>query len=235
MSEPGRATSLRARVRAEMADEIKQTARRHLAESGAPGLSLRAVARELGMVSSAVYRYFASRDELLTALIIDAYEALGAAVEQAEAAVDRADLVGRLDAACHAVRDWALVSPHEYALTYGTPVPGYAAPPDTVGPASRVPNVLVQVLTDGAAAGIIRPHPGDWLPPPVLGDMNRILDEAHFDLPPAVLARGMMVWTHLFGAVNFELFGRLNGVIEERAAWFDHQVQAMGRLVGLRP
>src|SRR5258706_10143159 len=100
------AASVRARVRAEMAEEIKRTARRHLAELGAPNLSLRAVAREVGLVSSAVYRYFASRDDLLTALIIDAYDALGAAVEAADAAVDRADLVGRFHAICHAIRGW---------------------------------------------------------------------------------------------------------------------------------
>ena len=76
----------RARARAELTNEIKATARRHLAEVGAPALSLRAVARELGMASSAVYRYFASRDELLTALIVDAFDAVGAAAEEAAGA-----------------------------------------------------------------------------------------------------------------------------------------------------
>src|SRR5829696_3238076 len=103
--------------RAEMQVEIKAVARRHLAADGA-NLSLRAVARDLGMASSAVYRYFASRDDLLTALIIDAYDALGAAAEKAEAAVDRDDLPGRWLATCHGVRDWALANPHEYALIY---------------------------------------------------------------------------------------------------------------------
>src|SRR5215203_3165343 len=132
MSAPG----IRARVRAEMIDEIKAVATRHLHNDGA-NLSLRAVARDMGMVSSAVYRYFPSRDELLTALILDAYDALGEAVEVAEAAVDRADLRGRWLAACHGARDWALARPAEYALIYGSPVPGYAAPDDTVGPALR--------------------------------------------------------------------------------------------------
>src|SRR4051812_35528760 len=152
----GRAASLRARVRAEMTDEIKRVAREHLATQGAANLSLRAVARELGMVSSAVYRYFASRDELLTGLIIDAYNAMGEAVETTEAAVDRSDLVARHRAICHAVRDWALTHPHEYALTYGSPVPGYAAPTDTIGPASRVALVLLRVIEDGVGAGIVR-------------------------------------------------------------------------------
>src|SRR4030095_6688572 len=96
--------SVRARLRAEMTEEIKTTARRQLAEQGAPNLSLRAVAREVGLVSSAVYRYFASRDELLTALIMDAYNSLGEAAERADAGVERGDLIGRFEAVCRAVR-----------------------------------------------------------------------------------------------------------------------------------
>ena len=119
------AASIRARVRAEMTDEIKNVARRHLATDGA-NLSLRAVARDLGMASSAVYRYFASRDDLLTAMIIDAYDALGST---AEAAVGGKEVpfTDRFLSACHAVRDWALENPHEWALIYGSPVPGYQA------------------------------------------------------------------------------------------------------------
>ena len=120
--------SARERVRAELIREITEIARRQLATEGAAGLSLRAVAREMGMVSSAIYRYFPSRDDLLTTLIIDGYNAVGAAVEQAEAACPRDDYTGRWLAACRAVRDWALANPHEYALVYGSPVPGYEAP-----------------------------------------------------------------------------------------------------------
>ncbi|HEX6873778.1 MAG TPA: TetR/AcrR family transcriptional regulator [Micromonosporaceae bacterium] len=222
-------------MRAEMTAAIKQTARRHLAEQGAPNLSLRAVARDLGVVSSALYRYFPSRDDLLTALIIDAYNSLGESVEQAEAAVDRSDLVARHYAACHAVRDWALAHPHEFALTYGSPVPGYVAPPDTVGPATRTTDVLISVLADGVAAGIVRPRPGEWLEREVQAEMVRLVAASGSDLPPAVMARGVMSWTHLFGAVSFEVFGRLTNMIDDRRAWFDHQVRAMAVLVGLRP
>jgi AcrR family transcriptional regulator len=228
-------TSVRARVRAEMTEEIKATARRHLAEQGASNLSLRAVAREVGLVSSAVYRYFASRDELLTALILDAYNSLGEAAERAEAEVERADLIGRFEAVCHAVRRWAVANPHEFALTYGTPVPGYAAPQDTVGPATRVTAVLGRILVDGAGAGVLRAPAGDWLPPVVLGEMNRIAGTTFPGVPPTVLARGFIVWTALFGAVSFELFGRLVNVIDDREAWFAFQVTSMARYVGVRP
>jgi AcrR family transcriptional regulator len=189
----------------------------------------------MGMVSSALYRYFAGRDELLTALIIDAYDSMGAAAEQSESAVARADLAGRHRAICHAVREWALARPHEYALIYGSPVPGYAAPQDTVPPASRVVRLLIQVLVDGVGAGVIRPQPADWLNPGAASDLARLAEEIEAPLAPTVLARGMIAWTELFGAVSFEVFGRLDDLVNDRAAWFDHQVLAMSRLVGLRP
>src|SRR5262245_59158214 len=110
---------IRARARAELTREILDVARGHLTRDGAAALSLRAVAREVGIASSAIYRYFASRDELLTALIVEAYDALGAAAEAAEARVERSDLRGRFVAACTGTRAWALEHPHEYALVYG--------------------------------------------------------------------------------------------------------------------
>ena len=138
----------RDRARAEVTRQILDAARRHLATDGASGLSLRAIARELGVSSSAVYRYVASRDELLTRLMVAAYDALGVAAETAEAAVARDDLPGRWAAVCHAVRAWARAHPHEYALVYGTPVPGYAAVSATIAPAARIPTLLLGILAD---------------------------------------------------------------------------------------
>jgi AcrR family transcriptional regulator len=214
------AASIRARVRAEMIDEIKQVARRHLATDGA-NLSLRAVARDMGMVSSAVYRYFPSRDDLLTALIIDAYNSLGDAVAAADDPAD-ADLRARFLGICRAVRAWALAAPAEYALIFGSPVPGYAAPADTVVAAARTPATLVGVLVAGLATGEIRAD-GD-LPDTVRGDLTRAVQAAFPGLPPVVLARGMTAWIHLFGLVSFELFGQFNNVIEAREDFFDYQV-----------
>jgi AcrR family transcriptional regulator len=142
----------RERVRAELTREITEIARRQLATEGAAGLSLRAVAREMGMVSSAIYRYFSSRDKLLTALIIEGYDAVGAAVEQAEGGCPRQDYPGRWLAVCQAIRGWALAHPHEYALIYGSPVPGYQAPEETVVPAGRVAAVLGKIVSDAYRA-----------------------------------------------------------------------------------
>src|SRR5580698_8845728 len=150
---PPRAATARERARAELTREIQEEAKRQLAATGADALSLRAVARELGMVSSALYRYYPSRDDLLTALIIDAYDALGDAAERAIAAGPSVPARERWIAACHAVRDWARANPHEYALVYGSPVPGYRAPEATIGPAARVPLAFVGVLADAVADG----------------------------------------------------------------------------------
>ncbi len=229
----GRAGSIRARVRAEMVEEIKATARRHLATEGAD-LSLRAVARDMGMVSSALYRYFAGRDELLTALIIDAYDDCGAAAESADAAVaGRAGPTGRWLAVCHGVRRWALAHPAEYALVFGSPVPGYAAPPDTVPAALRTPAVLLRVLADGHAAGLL-PDPGPaGVPPAVLADLRRIRAGVVPDVPEALLAAGMLGWTALFGMLSFELFGQLENGVEAREEYFDHQVRRTAAMIGL--
>jgi hypothetical protein len=165
-------------------------------------------------------------------LIIDAYDALGAAAEQAEAAVARRDLAGRWSALGRTIRSWAITNPHEYALLYGSPVPGYAAPEATIGPASRPLLVLAALLRDGVQRGVL--DNGDRLPKPVRADLVTIAANAEFaDIPPAVLARGMIAWTQLFGAISFELFGRLTNAITDYDAYFDHQLRAMAGYLGL--
>ena len=205
--------------------EIKRIAREHLAADG-PNLSLRAVARDLGVVSSAVYRYFDSRDALLTALIVDGYDSLGEAAEGAEAQIPRRDLVGRWLALGRGIRAWALERPHEFALLYGSPVPGYAAPPDTIEPASRPVFVLAAILRDGVHRGVLTPS--DRLPRAVRADLEQIATVPGFDgIPAAVLGRGMTAWAQLFGSLSFELFGRLTNGVSDYPAYFDHQLKAM--------
>jgi AcrR family transcriptional regulator len=217
------APSIRARVRAEMTEEIKSIARRQLASDGA-NLSLRAVARDLGVVSSAIYRYFASRDDLLTALIVDAYNSIGDAAEAADASVPHEDLLGRWLAITHAIRDWALAQPHEYALIYGSPVPGYHAPQDTVGPATRSTFTLAGLLRDGIELGAYQAN-GEPLPEGVRHDLGRLRAEAFPTVPESLMARGMGAWVLIFGAVSFELFGQFNTVIEDRHAFYDFQMR----------
>ncbi len=241
----------RDRARAELSREIKTEARRQLAAEGAQRLSLRAVARELGMVSSAIYRYFPSRDDLLTALIIDAYEALGEVAEDAVTALPPGTIRGRWRACCHAVRDWAIAHPHEYALIYGTPVPGYEAPQETVGPATRVSAVLGELLADTwSARGIVRAagvgaRPGagaqadagrradELLQEPLAGQAEIVAAAIAPGVPAAMITRGLIAWTQLFGMVSFELFGQFVGSADPADAFFAYAVEQMADFVGL--
>lgn len=216
-----------------MTEDIKRIAREHLVEHGSAGLSLRAVARDLGVVSSAVYRYFASRDELLTALIVDAFDAVGLAAEEA-AADRRGGFTARWSRVCRSVRSWALANPHDYALVYGSPVPGYQAPADTVSPALRVTVTTLGVVLDGVASGevataptasVARPvHTGPRCAPRVSGWTGR-------PFPDEVLARSLLAWTGLLGHLGCGFFGHLHGGISDYEAFFDHQVARWSALV----
>lgn len=227
----------RARVREEMTQLIADAARSQLAEVGGAALSVRAVARELGMASSAVFRYFPSRDALLTRLIVDSYDALGEAAERAEAHVHEGTVAERWRAIAHGVRDWALAHPHEYALIFGSPIPGYAAPSDTTGPAGRVP-VLLSSLLGGPA----RPDPAGRSPSGGTdGAMDASLRASFAPLmavmppgvPPDLALRGLMAWTYLFGAVSFEIFGHRRAVVSDPDTFFEHEVVRLAQLLML--
>ncbi|GIF19516.1 AcrR family transcriptional regulator [Actinoplanes tereljensis] len=224
------AAGVRARVRAEMTEEIKAVARRHLATDGA-NLSLRAVARDVGMASSAVYRYFASRDDLLTALIIEAYDAVGATAEAAAAKPADGD-ADRFLALSHAVRDWALADPHQWALIYGSPVPGYQAPQDTIGPATRVIFLIAAVVESAYRSGQVAAGPQPT------GRYAEELAEvaARFgpDVPPRLVGAAMSAYFQLIGAISAELFGQLsNSVDEDRRGFFEFQMRGAATFIGL--
>lgn len=217
--------------------EIKDEARRQMAQEGASSLSLRAIARHLDMVSSGIYRYFKSRDELLTALIVDAYEAIGSAVETADGHCERTDFAGRWSACCHAARDWALAQPHEYALIYGSPVPGYHAPAETIAPASRVALALVAIIHDAAEAEELRgPFVAEMSPrlsKSAATEAARLEAIGFNGVPDDAIIRSVAAWTQLFGAVNFEVFGRLADIVEDAHAVFDQSVRDMSAFIGI--
>ena len=209
----------RDRARVETTEAILAAARAQLAEVGAAALSLRAVAREVGMVSSAVYRYFPSRDELLTALIIEAYDAVGEAAERAR---QGATPIEQWLSVWRAVRRWALEHPAQYALIYGSPVPGYAAPEATLPAAGRVAVVLIDIATE--AADVVDPGP-------VVGAVESDLLPG---LDPRLGPAAVSAWTLLFGTVGFELFGQYENVVVDREVYFDHVATTAAGWVGLR-
>ncbi|PUB27789.1 TetR family transcriptional regulator [Promicromonospora sp. AC04] len=239
------ARTARALARETITREILDSARARLTTDGPAALSLRAVARDVEMVSSAVYRYFPSRDALLTALLIEAYDELGAAAEAADAAVaDRADTTARWLATFRAVRAWCVAHPGEFGLLYGTPVPGYAAPRDTVAPATRVVRVLVGIVGDAYAAGArpaVVPLSGAAAAPGTVAPALEFLAEhglmRETDLSdealPETIRRTLMAWTALFGTISFELFGHLVGPVADPEAWLDEVALRFGADLGI--
>ncbi|MFT4083031.1 MAG: WHG domain-containing protein [Nocardioides sp.] len=229
------ATTPRQRARERTMADIVRIGRTHLATDGAAALSLRAIARELGVVSSAVYRYVASRDELLTLLVIDGYDELADAVAGATAEVDTDDFRGRLIAIGTGVRAWALREPATYALLFGSPVPGYHAPAErTTEPGTRVIRALLEVWSQAYAAGAMRVAEQPVVPSSLAGAFAGVRDEFGVDLPDQVLARGVLAWAALFGCLSFEVFGQYGPEsFGDPAALFGYQLELLADTVGL--
>ena len=238
---PSAARLVRDRARSELVAAITAAGARQLAEVGPAALSLRAVARDLGLASSALYRYFPSRDALLTALIVEAYDELGAVAEQADATAEQAgaDPGARWLAVCRAVRGWARAHPHGFALLYGSPVPGYRAPQETVAPAVRLSRVMAGVVAAAAADGSLvvpgRPLPG---PPLVTDTVLEVLLETGRAVPVApygdAVERSLVLLVALVGALTYELFGHLVGATRDDGAFFDRAMAVAAEGVGLR-
>lgn len=181
------------------------------------------------MASSAIYRYFASRDELLTSLIIDAYDAIGGVVEAADASCERDDHRGRFRAMARSIRAWAHANPHEYALIYGSPVPGYQAPQDTIDPAVRVPVALLGVVVDrfgNPKSDSSAPEQSTWAGDETglgdaLADLGRFTDHR---VAPDHLAQAVAAWGQILGLVSLELFGHFTNAVSDPEVLFAHTV-----------
>ncbi|KRE66163.1 TetR family transcriptional regulator [Arthrobacter sp. Soil736] len=235
MADPLKPQTPREQARARTIEQIIRLGREHLALHGAAALSLRAVARDLGVVSSAVYRYVESRDELLTLLLIDAYGELGDAVEAAVGSVPADDFRGRFAALANAVRKWALSEPARYALLFGSPVPGYQAPAErTTGPGTRVVIGLMGILDSAYRAGKLAAPDAAAVVPALSADLEAIRSEMDLAVPDALLARGALAWTSVFGAISFEVFGQYGAdTFSARDALFQHHVDILARVAGL--
>jgi len=221
-----------------MAD-LLAVARERLAAEGPAGLSLRAVARELGVASSAVYRYVASRDALLTALVIEAYEEVG---EVCERALAEALEAGRTPAEAwlavgRAFRRYALEHRSSFELVFGTPVPGYAAPPETVAAAARLWFVIARVCAAAAARGELDPvgppPVKDLMDPEALAMAREHLGE-EVALDDALVARAVTLWVSLVGTTCAEVFGHLRGMTHDHPALFELTLATAAVGVGLR-
>lgn len=222
----------RAIARDEISAAILSAGRRQLGEVGPAALSLRAVARDIGMVSSAVYRYVASRDDLLTELLIAAYDELGAAVEAAEDAVASESLEQRWRAIVRTVRHWAVTHPHDWSLLYGSPVPGYAAPERTIAPATRVTLRLVRLLAEADARGL-RPAPTPQVGQRLRDGVAGLRAFAPDTTDDALLLRGVASWATVVGTISFELYGHLVNAVDDHEAHFDHVIRTLAVDLGI--
>ncbi|HSZ37230.1 MAG TPA: TetR-like C-terminal domain-containing protein, partial [Acidimicrobiales bacterium] len=201
-------------------------------------LSLRSVARDLELAPSALYRYFDGRDALLSALIMAAYESLAA---EAERAADEASRPGSTDTerwleVPRAVRRWALGRPHEWGLIFGTPVPGYEAPEDTVEPYARAAAALARPVVEAKRAG--RLHVGADAPNDVGTEKLReavapVAEGLSLDLPVPMVARLVQAWATLVGLVSLEIFGHWRNTILDPEAFFEATVRSLAEGIGL--
>lgn len=201
-----------------MEARILQLGREHLARHGAAALSLRAIARDLGVASSAVYRYVDSRDALLTLLLVDAYTSLADAVDHAvvqeDAPSGEAGLVedAPLARLSLAMRDWAIAHPAQWGLIYGAPVPGYRAPAErTTGPGTRVMRRLLEVIAAAPAAeaaassvqsSAVRPAEYETF-------LAASAEELGVEATPAQAAEAVRAWSAIVGTISMELHGQL--------------------------
>jgi AcrR family transcriptional regulator len=226
----------RERVREEMTAEILAVARQHVAREGAAALSLRSIARELEMAPSALYRYFDGRDALLSALILTAYESLA---EEAERAADEAARrsgdsdTERWLAVPRALRAWAQGHPHEWGLIFGTPVPGYEAPEDTVEPYARVAAAMVRPVVEAAAARRLRtvslPEVSDEL-----GHAVAPVAEGLFPgMPLGTVVLAIAAWTTIVGLVSLEVFGHWRNTILDTGEFFEATISNLADMLGL--
>ncbi len=228
----------RARVRDEVTREILDTARTHLAREGAAALSLRSIARDLEMAPSALYRYFSGRDAVLSALILGAYETLADdAVAASTAAYDTPGSAGeRWPAVPRAMRGWALVHPHEWGLVFGSPVPGYEAPAETVVPYTRLAEALARPVAEAERHGDLRSTAGPVTERTALEAALAPVREAI--LPGSgisTVAAALRAWSTLIGMISLELFGHWRNTVLDPAVLFEETVAQLGRSIGLPP
>jgi AcrR family transcriptional regulator len=214
-------------ARIETIQRIKELALAQLAESSATELSLRAIARELNIVSSGIYRYFPSRDELITALIIDAYDDLARTLEGAStrARSPRRRWVGT----CDAMRRWALTAPHRFTLIYGSAIPGYRAPEATIASAARVVGAFVRPVA-GAGA---RPSDSRPVPASLTATLDAMAGNLRVDLDRLSLLLAVRSFSQLIGLLTLELNGHLVGSFEPADAVFTDLVAREADALGL--
>ncbi len=228
---------IRERRRVELITQLREIAHAHLVEHGAAGLSLRAIARDAGISVSALYRYFEHRDDLLTDLLVRAFDAHADAVEKAAQA--ETDPAAAIVVALRAYRGWALAHPAEFGLAYGAPVPGYAAPAErTIRAGARAGDFFHGLLMRAWAEGGLRLAPirarGRRLTPATAVQLDELRARRGYGGPTALTAAAMDAFVTLHGFVMMEVFGQLRPITTDASTYFDEILADQLMRLGLR-
>jgi len=225
ISEPEPPT-MRERYRAQVRQEVKEAALRQLAEAGPGALSISAIGKQLGVSGPALYRYFASRDDLLTELVIDAYHDLAKALTAATSHVPDDRPRGRFEALARAYRRWALAEPHRYRLLFGPPLPGYEAHAQRLVEASwAAMNLLLEVLR-GFAAGAAEPSG------PLASELTAWAQQGNQRVDPGTALHAILIWSQLHGIVSLEIAGNFASMSIDADQLFEIQLAAITATLG---
>lgn len=207
-----------------------------MAEEGPAGLSLREIAKRMGVSAPALYNYYKNRDDLVTALIVDAYHSLGAAMRQASKGYSSQNYAQRLLATGLAMRQWALENREKFILIFGTPIPGYHAPEDVTNPAARESlSPLGQLLQEARIAGQLN-LPSDYatVPPRVAAQLNEWLQRTGAPLELPVLRVMLLAWSLVQGLISLELYGHSTAFTSEPGEFYRLEVETFLNSIGLQ-
>ncbi|QXJ24584.1 TetR/AcrR family transcriptional regulator [Actinomadura graeca] len=227
----------RDRLRAATVKEISETARRILVEEGPEAVSLRAIARAMGMTAPALYRYFDSHSELLRHLVGDIFTELTEELHGAMHAVEGTDMSGKFLAVARQFRLWALAHPREYALLFGTPVRGATRQEevDFAEECAREFGWTFMALFLELWQKSPFPIPADEeIAPALRPQLRRYRDDVlGLDLPLGVLQQFLKCWIRLQGGVSLEVFGHLEFALDDAAPMFELMLSEVGPTLGL--
>jgi AcrR family transcriptional regulator len=219
-----------------MIAQLKAVARRQMAAYGTAGLSLRGIARELGITAPAIYNYFPRLEDLITALIVDAFTALADAIDAAEAAVQSETCGPKVIASCIAYREWAITHPVDFQLIYGNPIPGYVAPAEVTVPLARRPfDGLFRLFLEAYQSGeLVVPAEYALVPTGISAHFAEWLPTAGYDFPDGLLCLLMSGWARIHGMVMLELFEHLGPVVGDPAAFYRYELEAFMDRLGMK-
>jgi AcrR family transcriptional regulator len=225
----------RERQRDATREEIIATAWKQIGEQGVASLSLRAIAREMGITAPGLYRYYSSRDDLVTVLIIEAFQSFSISLETARDECKPFDHAGRFRSVCRAYFQWAHSHPQKYSLIFGTPVPGYVLDARAGPAAQRGFLVLQNVIGE---AHMAEKNSGDLVTIRIPADLKlqyEILKKYGMPYTPLVTHLALSVWSMVHGMVSLYLYGYFSGFLADQSETFVNlEIEKMTRAIGLK-